>query len=136
VAEATADAATDAKGGGMEVIDVDDGTRTRMKRRLWMTSMSGTTTGTTAASACRPPIAAHSAARPRLLLTLEGARRRRVAAVDFPPAEPLSRSRERRGRRPPAVALQLLRWGAAQSSADDGTSRGSIRTLRRVPSRY
>ena len=93
-------------------------------------------TGTTAASACQPPIAVQSAARLHLLLTLEGARRRRVAAVDIPPADPLSRSRERRGRRPPAVALQLLRRAAAQSSADDGTSSGSIRTLRRVPSRY
>ena len=97
VAEATADAATDAKGGGIEVIDVDDGTRTRMRRRLWTTSMPGTMTGTTAASACQPPIGAQLAARPRLLLTLEGSQRRRVAAVDFPPPDPLSRSWERRG---------------------------------------
>ena len=84
MAEATADATTDVKGGGMEVIDVDDGTRTRMRSRLWTMSMPGTTTGTTVALACRPPIAAQSAARPRLLLTLEGARRRGVAAVDPP----------------------------------------------------
>jgi hypothetical protein len=47
-----------------------------------------------------------------------------------PPAAPLSLSRDRRGLRPPAGALQLLGRAVAQSPADDGTSSGSIRDPR------
>ena len=44
-----------------------------------------------------------------------------------PPAAPLSCSRDHRGRRPPAGALQLLGRVVVQSPPDDGTSSGSIR---------
>ena len=53
-----------------------------MRTRLWTMSMPGTTTETTAALACRPPIAAKSAARPRPQPTLEGGRQMGVAAVE------------------------------------------------------
>ena len=108
VAEATADAATDAKAGRMEVIDVDDEDEDEDEDEVVDDVNAGDDDGNDGGIGVPTPWRGWTP----------------------PPADPLSRSRERRGRRPPAVALQVLRRAAAQSPADDGTSSSSIRNPR------
>ena len=100
----------DAKGGGMEVIDVDNEDEDEDEEEVEDNVNAGDDDG----NATTP--AADAVGR-----TEEG-----CGGGGPPPANPLSRSRDRRGRRPPVVALQLLRRAAVQSPADDGTSIDSI----------